>query len=435
MQFDLELSRQEEPDGRTFYADRNGLVEQVGQVVLTYGYWDRHFGCWIRDCITGEVREIVPNWTVLNASGHGQDPASMPERKDILRRAVGRTPSGDLAFFSFFQSIPYSLRRLVSSFAQFQWGVLDCLRSDAQFAEFVDTLQQNKQSNFLLAALLLGAPKKCPRTRRKNLAHRLRTKKRVECLNELSVENGLPAAWDSRRLKILYKLSEPLTSVHQVKTFLDIVSSPIVLTYAGHASTISLEGLKAFAALLRVFPSGFPVPNVIEAFSEFFDAEGITPLLDVVVSELPASMTTKVGQWLYGLRTEFDVFTWMAKIEEELYLHQVRSSQFPQPPLDSNQQLIALGTFDRLAHEARHMRNCVMSRALDVVKNEVYFYHWRGEEEATVELTRDDDGFWGLSEALGRNNAPISYATREAIERCVISRLEALNSAPSSGWI
>ena len=62
------------------------------------------------------------------------------------------------------------------------------------------------------------------------------------------------------------------------------------------------------------------------------------------------------------------------------------------------------------------MRNCV-GELVDLVREGgVYFYHWSGEEEATVEVIPLCDGDWAVSEILGCGNEEVEIATVATIK-------------------
>jgi len=46
-----------------------GIVEDLNGRVRLWGFWDKQFGCWDIDDITGERTPVDINWPLLNARG------------------------------------------------------------------------------------------------------------------------------------------------------------------------------------------------------------------------------------------------------------------------------------------------------------------------------------------------------------------------------
>ena len=65
------------------------------------------------------------------------------------------------------------------------------------------------------------------------------------------------------------------------------------------------------------------------------------------------------------------------------------------------------------------MRNCLFELVEDALGGDAYFYHWRGEEPATVMLIPDSDGGWELAGASGNKNQSLSQKTIQYIEAIV----------------
>lgn len=426
MQLNLELPLRESAPRvkRIFRSDRNGLIEDFGDVAFIYGYWDRHFGCWIEDRVNACVVECVPDWEFLNAAGQGQSPKATAQHKRTRPRPILNTDA-DVAFFAFFQSVPHHLRRLVHSLGPHQWLALDLINRELEFATFVDGLQAHNQINFLHACFGLANTVDLRRTVRQTFGDQLRHTSRVAFLNRLSDQSNAPGTpWSEGRLRILYKLKSPLVTSNDVTVFLNLLEDKDLLQYASHATSISLLGLEAFATLWHGRPEGKRIANLVEAFSHFEDGEYLRDLLEHALTVLSAKGRKRLYDRLSSINCDDDIYLWRAEIEEELDFDMLRAQEFPDPPVPLEGPLAALTNGDELEQEARRMRNCLRSRVFDAVEGQSYFFHWKGQEEATVEVSRTGSGGWGLAEALGRGNRPLSYATREAIENCVNSQLD-----------
>lgn len=427
MQLDLKLSFRRKNDRRppTFHTDRNGLTENYGDVTFIYGYWDRHFGCWIQDRLRGTIVECVPDWIFLDGTGQGRNPKALKTGKYPVRAAAQIASASDLAFFAYFQAVPHSLRRLVSSLGLHQWGALDGMRQNPSFGEFVDGLQACGQVNYLHACFALGRVIDQPRAVRKACGQSILATRRVAFLNQLNASIGFPESlsWTRQRLNVLYRLAKPLATIEELQRFLTVTSDAELLRYASHARQVSLPALEAFATINRLRPPGMPLPNVIAALSAS-DAEYMSDLLEYAFTEMGATALRRVFGMLGRLANEEDVFLWRLEIEEELEFTSLRSKPFPSPPIAGDDRLVPLTSGAALEQESRHMRNCLRSRTLNVLNGRSYYFHWSDREEATVEVSLHPEQGWGLTEALGRGNRPLSYRTREEIEDRVLQFLE-----------
>jgi len=435
MQLDLKLPmRRDGRQPRTFRTDRNGLIEDFGDVTFVYGYWDRHFGCWIHDRPAGTVMECIPDWVFLDGTGQGRSPEAQVSRKYPVRAKAHLNNAADLAFFAYFQAVPHAFRRLVSSLGVHQWLALDGVRQDSEFGEFVDILQAQGQINFLHVCFALSRAVDQTRQARTALIRTMRTDRRVDYLNNLNQgdSDSVHRSWTKQRLRLLYKLTKPLMTAEDITKFLALTSDDQVLGYASHAKQISLVGLELFEILKQLRPDGARLPNVIAALSASDEPEYLCDLIQYAAAELKPESMRRAFELLGNIETEEDVFLWRMDIEEALEFEALRSKSFPAPPFAGDSRLAPLTSGDELEHEARHMRNCLRSRALDVINGRSYFFHWKGKEEATVELSRDSTDIWGLTEALGRGNRPLSYCTREAIENHVLQYLEPVDHALDS---
>ena len=427
MQLNLELPlRESAPRVRRFFrSDKNGLIEDFGDVAFIYGFWDRHFGCWIEDRVAACVVECVPDWEFLNAAGQGQSPKAAANPKRISRPRPLLSTEADVAFFAFFQSVPHHLRRLVHPLGPHQWLALDLINREPEFATFVDGLQAHDQMNFLHACFGLANIVDLRRNIRHSFGNQLRHMSRVALLNRLSGQSdaaGVP--WSEGRLRLLYKLTAPLTTSDDICVFLKLTEDEDLLHYASHAKAVSLYGLEAFSILWRHRPFGRRIANFVHAFSQFEDGEYLRDLLQHALAVLSEKGRKRLYSRLSSIACDEDLYLWRYEIEEELDFDMLRAQEFPAPPVPLDRPFAPITNGDDLEREARHMRNCLRSRVLDAVEGQSYFFHWKGQEEATVEVSRTEDGSWSLAEALGRGNRPLSYATRETIENLINGRLD-----------
>lgn len=62
------------------------------------------------------------------------------------------------------------------------------------------------------------------------------------------------------------------------------------------------------------------------------------------------------------------------------------------------------------------MRNCVETYWMEILSGQMYFYHWEGDEKATVNIVFMPKAGWQIQEALGVGNSEISESTFKDIQ-------------------
>lgn len=426
MQLGLELKAKRFYPNRTFRSDKNALVEQLDGNEFIYGHWDRHFGCWIRDAKTGVVTECIPDWPFLDDAGHGRDPGVYKRSKYPARAAARRLTQADAAFFSYFNNIPHVLRRLVSPLGRFQWLALDIIHRDPQFAEFLDSLHAMRQLNYLYVAFSLAEEMKLSRHARHRFGVDLRSKKRATFLNDITQLTGIQhvGPWTEHRVKLLYRLGGWLLCIDDVRLFFELTSNSQTSLYASHAEGFTLAALQMFEALRRNCPRNLRLPNLLTIVSDYWEFMLIPEVIDNAAQSLPPQKLEQLYRRLAQVSCDGALCDWLDALGEELAFNAIRSQTFPKSPIPSAKNLIPIDTPEKLEAEARRMRNCLRTKASSIIEGEAYYFHWHGVEEATIEICRNGRGEWGLAEALGRANQPLSFRAREEIENYVIEQLE-----------
>ncbi len=100
-------------------------------------------------------------------------------------------------------------------------------------------------------------------------------------------------------------------------------------------------------------------------------------------------------------------------------------ADIPLPPGPCVQDVVrglrveALGTSADLAREGQAMRNCVASQVHDALRDGMFFYHGRFEEERLTIAIQQAGGTWVLSEVASFANRPPSVAADAAVRRWI----------------
>lgn len=90
----------------------------------------------------------------------------------------------------------------------------------------------------------------------------------------------------------------------------------------------------------------------------------------------------------------------------------------PLPPLPGiKDRIIALRSQAELVAEGREQKNCVASYTGMVTAGTCYIYRVLHPARATLSITRQSDGNWGISELNASCNRPIDQATRDFVNQ------------------
>ena len=89
--------------------------------------------------------------------------------------------------------------------------------------------------------------------------------------------------------------------------------------------------------------------------------------------------------------------------------------EFPEPPISASSGCRAICSADELACVSRRFRNCLRTYIPDVIRGEMYFYEWSGDEPAVIRLTAERPFGWLVGEIWGIQNRNVSRHCREEI--------------------
>lgn len=95
---------------------------------------------------------------------------------------------------------------------------------------------------------------------------------------------------------------------------------------------------------------------------------------------------------------------WMAHVAS------TSARSFPSPPIAGTEHIVPLESEGALKEEARLMRHCIASFALDVRRGRLYCYRVLAPQRATLSLKRDGTK-WTLDQLYGERNSPPDTAT------------------------
>ena len=383
---------------------REGLIEEFVGGRVTYGDWDRLFGCWLK-LGKAKAKEIIPTWPILSETGAPLDAArvSATKRQPLPEGCSSSfRPGASKLFYRHFDRIPAIVRRLAAPLGRHQWLALYFASEARPFWRFLWEINHRGELGYLYGCLAL-AERQGLRSRkaRREFAEQIVGTSRRRFLSSLA---GRACA--RRHVKALEKL-EFIPSYNETDVLLYSVDDEASADVLRHATRISRD----LAEAAQFLPSEILHTNITELLSHVSLAR-IEEEVEVLSRELPASAWADAARNFADVRTRDQFFDWCDVWEERV----AHYAAWPAPPLDMGEGFRPITSYRELCREGRAMFNCVATYWQEVVNGEVYFYHFEGEglpdEHASVAIALRGQNQWGLLDALGKANAalhPVTY--------------------------
>lgn len=391
----------------------NALIEEWGGRRIVYGLWEKLFGCWIVDINNYRSREIVPTWRPLNRNGVWRDQAE-------IRRFGGAPPpkalaskwryEANAAFAGYFTGIPHRLRAVVAPLDHHQWLGLDLAWQEPRFADFLDAEFFNGTEQYVYACFELAKAANLNRARRRHFVETLLHCKRTEFMAEIT---GHPCSRTT--LRVINKLGGEPLSAELYRTVIACMNDTRAAKALCHAECIDPDTIQVLSHL----PSEFLVPGVVRILLEdpalatcwledgYTGMLGVTRHLQELLSSAPDAWRSRIMTALRGVSDVEELGNWAARWQDRL----TEFLRFPPPPFPTQGRLAPIATAAEMRSEARRMRNCLRRKIASVIDNRAYFFHWDGEEQATVLIENESGRGWRFTEALGRDNTRLSPQT------------------------
>jgi hypothetical protein len=369
----------------SFELTRDALVERLGGVTFVYGRWDRLFACW-HDA-QERWTEFAPRWPLLDYFGE-----PLASEDDELGAVLG----------SYARLVPIEIRRLAGPFASWQWVVLAAVSDEPELVKELATELRAVGPGFVAGCLALARADELDGRARYHLLDRVLHEKRRELVNELVGQSGA-----SLPVSCLVKLDPESATRVSCDRLLRLARDPRRARAVSHLRAITATTLRVAEEL----PAATCSPRVIELLSECTteDAGEVLEALSLVAS----SRRDRLDDLAQALGRASDASCLIALAEN----WRERLMPFPAPPIAGTEALRPLSSAAAMRREALDMRNCLARLVAPVLEGVVYFYHWGGDEPATVGLRRRGTARWRLDRCLGAANAELSATTRKAVRR------------------
>ena len=87
------------------------------------------------------------------------------------------------------------------------------------------------------------------------------------------------------------------------------------------------------------------------------------------------------------------------------------------PPINASGVCHTICSAEYLVRTARRFRNCLRTFVPDVIRGEMYFYVWLGDEPAVIQLRPERPFGWLVDEIWGVQNRNVSRDCHDTIQR------------------
>lgn len=397
------------------------LVETVNRQRLIYGHWDHLFGCW-QSRPNEKPSEIIPNWPIFTVNGTWCDPVDhICIRFNCSQYAF--TPKwhrqANAAFAAYFSSIPRPFRSIVGPLGKFQWLALDLIWQCEEFARHLDQEILQNNGHFVCAMFVIADAFSMTRSRRAEFARELLSKPRTELVR---IYTGSDQARSLE--KIISSPDNETQSAEYYSTLVEVLKSPAKAKLVAHNPGVTWEILD----LLNELPECLLSSGVLKLSDDDFEATDQLRRISGYLKDLPSHIEQSISQSLKaGGKIE--------KLKSRIQYWEIKLRQlvkFPGSPIPAHHLLTPLDSPHEMYREGLNMSNCLFELVEDALGGDAYFYHWRGEEPATVMLIPNSDEGWELAGASGNKNQTLSQKTIQYIEIIIEKLTEQRNEVAVS---
>ena len=375
--------------------------ELGSQGLVVYGNWHKLFGCWYVEA--GEAphtsRELLPIWPILPEPG-GEDQASTMSVIRHLDKVAITNPEGrdvvigaraDRWFATYLADFPNLVQRLARPFGWKQWLAIDLMNEVPGFWRFLyEETEQDRLGYSGACMALLYSGSNHSRRHRYELGHRMITEPRREFLADLV---GSPISRSDAY--VISKLA-PDAREGEIRRTLDMLAQDDVANVLRHARSVSSELIDVLESLGPFFARA----NLADLLENGVTKEHLVRVVRIVASLLDSDQLEQAGRAFGNVRSAGEFARWARRWMDR----GLERQPFPPPPIEVEPPLRPISSYIALKAEALRMQNCVDTFVTSVMEGEIFFYHWSGDEEASVSFVSTPAGDWRFDQALGFDN-------------------------------
>jgi hypothetical protein len=387
---------------------QNGLQETIVDRYVLYGAWNRLFGCWMVSAKNPKTdhQEIVPDWPILQSARdrvQADQMSVLRHRNPYPGRQVVLGKRSSYHFAQYLDGIPTVIQNLCRPFGPWQWLALDMVRQTQGFMWFLLGERQEGRLGYIAACLAgLDQTGLFDRATRRQYGQAIMLRARRDVLSDLYGQSITRST-----VRIVERLPSSI-SYADMQRVLETLADEKCANALRHAERVSMEIVQALLDL----PPDFRCANASDLIAAGVSASGLEEAITTGCQMLEKGQRNQAAREFRGLKAQDELAEWREKWREIGQLNR----PFPPVPIATHPPLLPITGYEQLKQEGRAMRNCVATYLDEVLSGDVYFYHWDGEEPASVCVVSTPVGDWFVEEALGYRNQTLSEKTSQLIE-------------------
>jgi hypothetical protein len=297
--------------------------------------------------------------------------------------------------------IPEAIKsRAVAALGRFQFLAIEACQQHAAFLDFLEQEHRQANGNFIIAAWVLHRQLSQTQEYRKIFNHRLMSQKRAEVLKFL-FEAPVPQLFQ----KVVHRCAHNMLDDESLWGLLAACRHKQFSSVVAAQKTIVNPG---FLIAWQSLPEWLYIPQLVKCLMELpEDTRALESVIAPAILSAEGTARRRIRQSLRSAKN-------LAELEDRLYNLSFAfklATPFPAAPFSGTKLLRPVRTGLQLQSEGKFMHNCVAGYASSVISGQHYFYHFHGEEQATVLLKKHHDGRWVVAEHLGIGNSRLSDET------------------------
>ncbi len=309
----------------------------------------------------------------------GEEPGALESERRLVR--------------DFFSNLPLDVRDAIAPFETRRWNLL---LMAARCPESLDLIKSNPALAYCAASRRAFGPYSSNHAERR-MRFLTRSRRR-----EICGPLGFPAAEST--VSILRKIPASACEVPRLRAIRQLLKDPDWHKSLSHLPSLNL--------------------HVLHFLEDKALRRRTTPRLLHELGSCPSDVYSEAA-WLMAIHRDigsrrpeqFRSLQQILRMKANLDIREsdLRSLEFPKPPIPGNGAIIALDRPDLLLGEALSQRNCVMSYVRQISGGSFYFYRVLKPERATLSIVPVANGKWKIDQLLGCRNEPVSEATHQAV--------------------
>lgn len=355
--------------------------------------WQFGLGSWIYKKKQRYYKEVVPFFTIFDAQLY---PKISSSQKDAVT-----TQKNTDALAAWIREIPDNLKTpAFVALERYQFIALEACQHAHGFDAFVEQEYRSGSFNFLFAAWCLHAQIDQPPEYRKRFNRKLLRQKRGDIL-AFFMGAKIPPLF----FKLLARSNATLLDEDSLRILLAASRHKLFARSLSSVTTITNPGL---SLAWENLPEWLYHPNILQCLMQLpEETQSLAAIIPPSIIDAEEKNRKRIVTSLGSAKT-------LEQFEKRLYKLSFQFSleeEFPPPPFAGTALLFPVKTGKALHSEGKYMHNCVAGYSASIIAGDYFFYHFAGDEQATVLLKNERGGGWSVHEHLGIDNSRLAEKT------------------------